>query len=956
MSSTREPERPEVTSTMSVTSQDVARLAGVSQPTVSRALRDGRGVAPHTRERVAMAARELGYVPGRPGRAPSPRRTRLIGLAGLDLGDPFATALLGSVDEAVGRHGYRTVLIPARPGLAAPAETVTDGSVDGVVLASPDVGEGLARGLSAAGVPFVTVGHTAGDADACTVDDRLGGELVARFLVELGHRRLGAITGPVASGPVHADRLEAFRRELGRRGVGLPDSRVVHGDPTAAGGRRALLDLLARPEPPTAVFCGTDAIAVGALDAAASLRLEVPDGLTVVGFDDVAFASWDRFDLSTVHTGRERMAAEAVELLVARLDAPDGPARRTVLTPRLALRGTHGPPGSPSGPDTGAGARPPVWAGSASVRPWMAAVSDIARAVTAARPIDVLLTKVAERACALIGFDYCAVMLADDAGERVSIAGWHGLSSDYLALVNTEEALQTHPSGAEHDTPAARAYRECRTVAVSDVRAAEGYGRLQRLAPAQGYRSLVASPLQSSGSVHGLLVGYRNEPHTFAPPEIEFVDLLAEQTAIALQSARLRRTQEEAIDALTDVNAELRRGREQLDRAEQQHRRLMQLVLDDRGLDDVTDALAEMLDASITVEGAGGAVLAAAGQDADISTLAREHASDLPAVAEGYEVVQVPGPAGRTWMAPVVLAGEMVGRLWVTGLRSDLDPLQRRAIERFALVVGVEVLKHRHLLEVQERLSGDLFADLFRPDGIAQPTATLDRAAALGLTLSAPHWLAVVLADSPLPTPGQLAGPIRSAVGRGSTVTIGRYGKTAVLLLPDGADPWTAVQRFQQAVAAAVAPAPAVGVLGPLVHELSGYESAYRLAANAARLRAASGRAGVLDLRSPGITSLLLRDDTSGPDLHRFAEDRLLELRRHDRRRQTDLVGTLRVWLDCGCSTSASARELVVHVNTVAYRLGRIESLTGRDLDRFDVRLEFQLALLVQDVMQLGDG
>ena len=337
---------------MSVTSHDVARLAGVSQPTVSRALRDGPGVAPDTRERVVAAARELGYVPSRAGRMLSTRRTRMIGVVGLALGDPFSAALLGPLDDAVSRHGYRTVLVPGRPGRPDRADTLMDGSVDGFVLASPAVDQGMAAGLSAAGVPFVTVGHTAGGADACIVDDRLGGELVAGFLVELGHRRLGAITGPVDAGPGR-NRWDGFRLELGRLGIGLPSTRVVHGDATAAGGRRALLDLVAQPEPPTAVFCGTDAIAFGALDAAASLRLDVPDGLTVVGFDDVASASSDRFDLSTVHTGRERMAAEVVELLVARLDDPDAPARRTVLTPRLSRGARTAHPGPRPGRTAG---------------------------------------------------------------------------------------------------------------------------------------------------------------------------------------------------------------------------------------------------------------------------------------------------------------------------------------------------------------------------------------------------------------------------------------------------------------------------------------------------------------------------------------------------------------------------------------------------------------------------
>src|SRR5215212_3937599 len=150
-----------------------------------------------------------------------------------------------------------------------------------------------------------------------------------------------------------------------------------------------------------------------------------------------------------------------------------------------------------------------------SFRRWMAAVSEIARAVNAAQPLDALLTRVAEQACTLLGFDYCAVMLADEARERVTVAGSCGLTPEYIALVSDEGSLTIHPPGSELDTPAARAFREGRTIAVPEVRSARAYGRLKLLAPALGYRSLVASPLRAPAEVTGLLVGYRESPHEF---------------------------------------------------------------------------------------------------------------------------------------------------------------------------------------------------------------------------------------------------------------------------------------------------------------------------------------------------------------------------------------------------------------------------------------------------------
>ncbi|MGH3182307.1 MAG: GAF domain-containing protein, partial [Streptosporangiaceae bacterium] len=122
----------------------------------------------------------------------------------------------------------------------------------------------------------------------------------------------------------------------------------------------------------------------------------------------------------------------------------------------------------------------------ASLRSWMSAVSDIARAVNAAEPLEEVLARVAGQACELIGFEFCAVMLADEQRECLHIAGCSGLTPDYLAQLSDSRSLRIRPPGPDLDTPAARAYREDRTIVVPDVRRAPFYGRLRHLAPTQG--------------------------------------------------------------------------------------------------------------------------------------------------------------------------------------------------------------------------------------------------------------------------------------------------------------------------------------------------------------------------------------------------------------------------------------------------------------------------------------
>ena len=247
-----------------------------------------------------------------------------------------------------------------------------------------------------------------------------------------------------------------------------------------------------------------------------------------------------------------------------------------------------------------------------SLRSWMSAVSEIVRSVNAAEPLASVLTRVAEQACELIGFEFCAVMLADERRECLQIAGCSGLTPDYLAQVSGGHGLRIRPPGPDLDTPAARAFREDRTIVVPDVREARSYGRLRHLAPTQGYRALLVSPLRGSGDLAGVIVAYSVTARQFSGPELELIELLAGQAAMALETARLRSDQQDVIRELSLANEEMRRGRAVLEWAEQQHHQLMQLVLDEVELPELVAALASALRASVTVEDTEARVLASA--------------------------------------------------------------------------------------------------------------------------------------------------------------------------------------------------------------------------------------------------------------------------------------------------------------------------------------------------------
>jgi len=329
---------------MAVTSHDVARAAGVSQPTVSRALRDQRGVSAPTRARVREAARALGYVTSQTGRALSTRATRRVGIVSAELGNPFYPALLEPLHAALEERGYRVILITDRGEVPVEIEPLIDGSLDGVLLTTSTLDSTLPHELGARGLPFGMVNRVVPGAagDTCQLDNSACGRLAADLLVGLGHRDVAAVHGP-ANTSTGRDRARAFEQRLAELGAPLRRVRVRRGTFAEATGRDAFHDLVGGDaKPPTAVFCGNDVIALGVCNAASALGVKAGRDVSVVGVDDIPMAAWPIFDLTTLRTDLGVLARTAAQLLVTRMRTPDLQPRRVTLSPHLVLRATHG--------------------------------------------------------------------------------------------------------------------------------------------------------------------------------------------------------------------------------------------------------------------------------------------------------------------------------------------------------------------------------------------------------------------------------------------------------------------------------------------------------------------------------------------------------------------------------------------------------------------------------------
>jgi LacI family transcriptional regulator len=324
------------------TSRDVARLAGVSQPTVSRALRGQRGVADETLRRVQDAATKLGYVPSQLGRGLATRSTRRIGIVAAELTNPFYPHLVEPLHDNFERAGYRSVLFAEREDNHVAIADLVDGLLDGVVLTTTLLGSDLPAELGKRGMPLVFLNRRSYDVqgDAVVVDNAYGGRLVADLLAESGHRRIGAVFGPRATS-TGRERESSFRERLAEHGIELDEnlvSRGVFAFDRGRAGMRAVLDV---PHPPTAVFCSNDVLALGAIDEAARMGVRVPEDVSVVGFDDINLAAWKRFDLTTVHCDLVNLASVAADLLLKRIADPDRMFSQVVQRPELVLRGSH---------------------------------------------------------------------------------------------------------------------------------------------------------------------------------------------------------------------------------------------------------------------------------------------------------------------------------------------------------------------------------------------------------------------------------------------------------------------------------------------------------------------------------------------------------------------------------------------------------------------------------------
>ena len=331
---------------MGASLRDVAKLAGVSVKTVSNVVNDYVHVTEGTRERVQRAIEELNYRPNPAARSLRKRRSGLIGLAVPELGIPYFSELAGLIIDAAAEQSW-TVLIDQTDGVAERELLVSEGIrshlLDGLIFSPLAMGaEQLA--LRQDDTPLVLLGERVfdGPADHVAIDNVAAARDATAHLVSLGRRRIAAIGDQrhVPAGRTAHLRLEGYRQALTGAGLRYDEELVLPTDDYhRSDGAESMARLLELPEPPDAVLCFADLLALGALRTLLAAGRQVPGDVALVGFDDIEDSRFSTPTLTTIRPDKQQIARLAVSFLLSRIaDGLDTPPREVQARHDLVVR------------------------------------------------------------------------------------------------------------------------------------------------------------------------------------------------------------------------------------------------------------------------------------------------------------------------------------------------------------------------------------------------------------------------------------------------------------------------------------------------------------------------------------------------------------------------------------------------------------------------------------------
>ncbi|MCB1491305.1 MAG: LacI family DNA-binding transcriptional regulator [Rhodobiaceae bacterium] len=327
--------------------RDVARLAGVSVATVSRALSEPTRVSPAMRGRVETAVRELGYIRDGAARALSMRRSHAIGAIIPTVDNATRAGKIAALQKRCRERGYNLLLALSEYDLSIEVQqcrNLLEAGIDGLMLEGALHDPDLYALIRKRGVPLVNTAVYDPHAAFPTIgfDNRGAARRLTDHLLDLGHRDIGMIAGPTAGNDRATARVAGVREAMAARGLSLPDRRIVERPYRVVEGRQGLRALIASEPDITAVICGNDVLAGGALIEAQAMGRTVPRDLSVAGFDDLDWAAQIPPGLTTMAFPSREIGELAADYLIDTLGGKTVPHAIEVEV-KLILRGSTGP-------------------------------------------------------------------------------------------------------------------------------------------------------------------------------------------------------------------------------------------------------------------------------------------------------------------------------------------------------------------------------------------------------------------------------------------------------------------------------------------------------------------------------------------------------------------------------------------------------------------------------------
>ena len=324
------------------TIKEVAREAGVSINTVSRALNGKPDVSPETRRQVLAVAERLNYMPNKLARGLRSNKTGIIGVIVADIANPFFSAVVKGMGKAAKELGYSIILQDTGENYKNEEEAIQimiSEQVDGLLITPVQTEKRSIHMLQESGIPFVLVARYFDDVDTDYVvaDDVQGGYLATAHLIEKGHEKIAFINGPAYNSSA-IERFQGYKKALEEHNIGLNESLIRNGALTMEDGYTYGKALLMDHDPqPTALFTFSDFVALGAMKAVHELGLRIPDDIAIVGYDDIDFAFCLESPLTTIRFPKREIGEEVVSILAKKMNG-DGCHSRLKMPVELVVR------------------------------------------------------------------------------------------------------------------------------------------------------------------------------------------------------------------------------------------------------------------------------------------------------------------------------------------------------------------------------------------------------------------------------------------------------------------------------------------------------------------------------------------------------------------------------------------------------------------------------------------